>query len=126
MLVIDMDRFRDGFPPCRSVSLLPARIYQLAAGDTSALEPLLRLYFGNIAKARVMHFAINCTDDPATQADLEAKVPALYEHLYRENVQDSLDACAALDVPQLPDSSDALVTSRTWAPHAFPFADARP
>jgi pimeloyl-ACP methyl ester carboxylesterase len=91
--------------------LLPARIYQLAAGDTSALEPLLRLYFGNISRARVMHFAINCTDDPATQADLDAKVPALYEHLYRENVKDSLEACAALKVPQLPDSSDALVTS---------------
>ena len=57
--------------------LLPARVYQLAAGDTSALEPLLRLYFGNIAKARVMHFAINCTDDPATEADLTADVPAL-------------------------------------------------
>ena len=91
--------------------LLPARVYQLAEGDTSALEPLLRLYFGNIAKARVMHFAINCTDDPATEADLTADIPALYEHLYRDNVQDSLDACAALKVPQLPDSSDALVTS---------------
>ena len=91
--------------------LLPARIYQLAAGDTSALEPLLRLYFGNISRSRVMHFAINCTDDPATQADLEAKVPALYKRLYRDNVRDSLEACAALKVPQLPDSSDALVTS---------------
>ena len=91
--------------------LLPARIYQLAAGDTSALEPLLRLYFGNISRSRVMHFAINCTDDPATQADLKAKVPALYERLYRDNVRDSLEACAALKVPQLPDSSDALVTS---------------
>ena len=91
--------------------LLPARVYQLAEGDTSALEPLLRLYFGNIAKARVMHFAINCTDDPATEADLTADIPALYERLYRDNVQDSLDACAALKVPQLPDSSDALVTS---------------
>ncbi len=58
-----------------------------------------------------MHFAINCTDDPAARADLKAKVPALYERLYRDNVRDSLEACAALKVPQLPDRSDALVTS---------------
>ena len=91
--------------------VLPAQVYQLASGDTSVLEPLLRIFFGNISRARVMHYAINCTDDPATQADLDATVPALYETLYRTNVEDSIEACGALKLPQLPDTSDAVVTS---------------
>ena len=60
--------------------------------------------------ANVQHYAINCSDDPMTQADIAAAVDGvdpLYAGLVADQATRDADACDALGLTQLPDSTDA-------------------
>jgi hypothetical protein len=61
----------------------------------------------------VQHYAINCSDDPMTQADIAAAVDPvdpLYAGLVADQATRDADACDALGLTQLPDSTDTPLT----------------
>lgn len=89
---------------------LPSVVYRMSAGDLQyALAPLVagRLVAEN--NANVQHYAINCSDDPMTQADITAaadEVDPLYAGLVADQATRDADACDALGLAQLPDATD--------------------
>lgn len=92
---------------------VPAIAYQLSAGDYSALGVTIPNYFANSGIARVMHFAVACTDDPIASLDevnLEG-VPEMYTDLIVDDALGYATFCPLMDLPQLPATSDELVTS---------------
>ena len=91
---------------------VPAIVYQLSEGDYSALASTLPLYYANSGTARVMHMAIACSDDPIASLDeVNLDVPEMYKALILDDSESYATVCPMLGVPQLPDSSDALVES---------------
>jgi pimeloyl-ACP methyl ester carboxylesterase len=89
---------------------LPSLVYRMSAGDlqyTLAPSVAARLVPSN--SAEVQHYAINCSDDPMTQADITAAadgVDPLYAGLVVDQATRDADACDALGLTQLPDSTD--------------------
>ncbi|MEY8841388.1 alpha/beta hydrolase, partial [Cribrihabitans sp. XS_ASV171] len=102
---------------------LPATLAQLAAGGPEGLAQEL----GNEAVASIvggltedgselmllMHAAMICTDDPAMDVPgATAENETYYARTFaRSEAMQYVTLCSALDLPQLPDSSDALVKS---------------
>jgi amidase len=92
---------------------LPEYIKQLHDGNPAPLAATLPLVLADSDNARVMHYAINCTDDPTTSMDdLGLKdLPAVYARFVASDGQNYAGICPALALPQLPADSDALVKS---------------
>lgn len=93
---------------------LPSVVYRMSAGDLRyALAPLVAGLLEPENSANVQHYAINCSDDPMTQADIAAAVDAvdpLYAGLVADQATRDADACDALGLTQLADSTDAPLT----------------
>jgi pimeloyl-ACP methyl ester carboxylesterase len=109
---IAMEALSGGQNPT-TVKALPSIVYRMKDGDFQyALSGLLAGYLSSGENSRAMHFAINCSDDPVTDADATKDgVSAPYAPLLAREVQEGADACAILTVPQLPADSDAPLTS---------------
>lgn len=109
---IAMEALFGGINPA-TVKTLPSLVYRMKDGDFQyTLSGLLLGYLLPGENARAMHFAVNCADDPVTDADAtKAGVEAPYASLLAREVQEGADACAILGLPQLPDSSDQSLTS---------------
>jgi pimeloyl-ACP methyl ester carboxylesterase len=109
---IAMEALFGGINP-GTVKTLPSLVYRMKDGDFQyTLSGLLPGYLLPGENARAMHFAVNCSDDPVTDADAtKADVDAPYASLLAREVQEGADACAILGVPQLPASSDGPLTS---------------
>jgi pimeloyl-ACP methyl ester carboxylesterase len=109
---IAMEALFAGIKP-DTVKTLPSLVYRMKDGDLQyTLSGLLPGYLLPGDNARAMHFAVNCSDDPVTDADApKAGVDAPYASLLAREVQEGADACAILAVPQLPDTSDQPLTS---------------
>ena len=92
---------------------LPEYIKQLHDGNPAPLAATLPFVLQDSDNARVMHYAINCSDDPTTSMDdLGLKdTPAVYARFVASDGQDYANICPALALPQLPADSDALVKS---------------
>jgi amidase len=92
---------------------LPEYIKQLHDGNPAPLAATLPFVLADSDNARVMHYAINCTDDPTTSMDdLGLKdIPAVYARFVASDGQNYAGICPALALPQLPADSDALVKS---------------
>jgi hypothetical protein len=92
------------------VQKLPSVVYRMSAGDLQyALAPLVAGRLVPENNANVQHYAINCSDDPMTQADIAAAADAvdpLYAGLVSDQATRDADACDALGLTQLPDSTD--------------------
>jgi amidase len=90
---------------------VPAEIYALKDRDYATLVKLAPSPGGSTAK--LMHFTVNCADDPNTSMD-QFKLDTIPEP-YRDFVNDDgateVLACQVLKVPQLSDVSDELVKS---------------
>jgi pimeloyl-ACP methyl ester carboxylesterase len=93
---------------------LPYLVYELSAGELqAALAPLVAGRLVPEDNANVQHYAINCSDDPITQADIAtatAGVDPLYAGLVADQATRDADACDALGLAQLPDSTDTPLT----------------
>ena len=94
-------------------SLVPTLAYRMQEGDFSALSQVVPLTLNSRDSARVMHFAVACTDDPVNSLDdLHIEDFAeMYRYLALDDANGYITYCPLLNVTQLPDSSDALVTS---------------
>ena len=92
---------------------LPEYIKQLHDGSLAPMAATLSYVLADSDNARVMHYAINCTDDPTTSmVDLGLKdMPAVYARFVASDGQNYAGICPALALPQLPADSDALVKS---------------
>ncbi|MEI2756021.1 MAG: alpha/beta fold hydrolase [Chitinophagaceae bacterium] len=92
---------------------LPELVRQLHEGNMAPMRATLPLLLETSSFARVMHYAINCTDDPTTSLDDLALdgVAEVYARLVTDDGQSYANICPALDLPQLPADSDALVES---------------
>jgi amidase len=92
---------------------LPELVKQLHEGNMAPMRATLPLLLQTSSYARVMHYAINCTDDPTTSLDDLALdgVAEVYARLVTDDGQNYANICPALDLPQLPADSDALVES---------------
>jgi pimeloyl-ACP methyl ester carboxylesterase len=92
---------------------LPSIVYRMKDGDLQyTLAPLLAGVLLSGENSRAMHFAVNCSDDPVSEADaVNADVPAPYASVLAREVLEGVDACAIVDVPQAGDDSDAPLTS---------------
>ncbi len=90
---------------------LPELVKQLHEGNMAPMRATLPLLLQTSSYARVMHYAINCTDDPTTSLDDLALdgVAEVYARLATDDGQNYANICPALDLPQLPADSDALV-----------------
>jgi pimeloyl-ACP methyl ester carboxylesterase len=93
---------------------LPSVVYRMSSGDLQyALAPLVAGRLVPENNANVQHYAINCSDDPMTQADIAAAaegVDPLYAGLVVDQATRDADACDALGLAQLPDSTDTPLT----------------
>lgn len=89
---------------------LPSVVYRMSAGDLQyALAPLVAPRLEPEDAANIQHYTINCSDDPMTQADIAANtegVDPLYAGLVADQATRDADACDALGLTQLPDSTD--------------------
>ena len=96
---------------------VPRIAYQMSNGDFSPLNATLRLLFANSDTARVMHFAMACSDDPTVSLDeLNLKgVPEFYANLIVDDGATYTTNCPMFKLPQLPASSDELVVSKVPA-----------
>ncbi len=92
---------------------LPELVKQLYEGNMAPMRATLPILLQTSSFARVMHYAINCTDDPTTSLDDLALdgVAEVYARLVTDDGQSYANICPALDLPQLPADSDALVES---------------
>lgn len=93
--------------------LMPAIAYQLSQGDYASLGVTIPTYFVNAGTARVMHFAMVCSDDPVAslnEVNLDG-VPDLYADLIADDALGYATFCPLMNLPQLPSSSDTLVMS---------------
>ena len=92
---------------------VPSLVYRMKDGDFQyTLGALLPGYLLPSENSRAMHFAVNCSDDPVSEAiAVSADVPAPYAPLLAREVLEGADACAILDVPQLGAASDEPLTS---------------
>lgn len=90
---------------------VPATIYQLKANDPLTLAAFAPTPGSGIGK--LMHFAVNCSDDPNASIDEfhPGDLPATYADYVKDDGMQEVLACQTLHVPQLPDSSDAPVKS---------------
>jgi pimeloyl-ACP methyl ester carboxylesterase/heat shock protein HslJ len=94
-------------------SLVPTIAYQMRDGDISALSQVVPLTLNSRDNARVMHFAMACSDDPVESLDdlnLDGFAD-MYRDLTLDDVQQYITNCPLLNLTRLPDSSDELVTS---------------
>ncbi len=93
------------------IQALPSVVYRMSAGDLQyALAPLVGATLVPQDEANVQHYTINCSDDPMTQADIATAVDGidpLYAGLVADQATRDADACDALGLTQLPDSTDA-------------------
>jgi pimeloyl-ACP methyl ester carboxylesterase len=98
---------------------LPSVVYRMSAGDLQyTLAPLLPARLEPENMANIQHYAINCSDDPMTQADIAAAVDGadpLYAGLVADQATRDADACDALGLTQLPDSTDTPLTGEVPA-----------
>ena len=96
------------------IQKLPSVVYRMSAGDFQyALAPLVAGRLDPGDTANVQHYAINCSDDPMTQADIATAVDGadpLYAGLVADQATRDADACDALGLTPLPDSTDAPLT----------------
>ena len=83
---------------------LPELVKQLHEGNMAPMRATLPLLLQTSSFARVMHYAINCTDDPTTSLDDLALdgVAEVYARLVTDDGQSYANICPALDLPQLP------------------------
>ncbi|NTU83135.1 MAG: alpha/beta hydrolase, partial [Chloroflexales bacterium] len=92
---------------------LPAAIYALKGLDPAAVATYAPQPPGELATSDVMHFAVNCSDDPITSldgVDLQA-VPEVYREFVTDDLAKAAAGCAVVQVPQLPAASDELARS---------------
>ena len=93
---------------------LPSVVHRMNAGDLQyALAPLVAERLVPEDMANVQHYSINCSDDPMTQADIATAtegVDPLYAGLVTDQATRDADACDALGLTQLPDTTDAPLT----------------
>jgi pimeloyl-ACP methyl ester carboxylesterase len=93
---------------------LPSVVHRMSAGDFQyTLAPLLPARLEPEDSANIQHYAINCSDDPMTQADIATAVDGvdpLYAGLVADQATRDADACDALGLTQLPDSTDTPLT----------------
>jgi pimeloyl-ACP methyl ester carboxylesterase len=96
------------------IQQLPSVVYRMSAGDFQyTLAPLVAARLEPEDSANVQHYAINCSDDPMTQADIATAVDPvdpLYAGLVADQATRDADACDALGLTQLPDSTDTPLT----------------
>ena len=96
------------------IQQLPSVVYRMSAGDFKyTLAPLVAARLEPEDSANVQHYAINCSDDPMTQADIAVAVDGvdpLYAGLVADQATRDADACDALGLTQLPDSTDTPLT----------------
>jgi pimeloyl-ACP methyl ester carboxylesterase len=94
---------------------LPSAVYRMSAGDLQyVLAPLVASRLEPENSANIQHYAINCSDDPMTQVDIAAAVDGvdpLYAGLVADQATRDADACDALGLTQLPDSTDTPLAS---------------
>lgn len=93
--------------------MLPTLVYQMRDHDYSSLGQSLPLFLTPGRNARLMHFAIACSDDPVTSL-VEVKtenVAPMYRDLVIDDANLYIANCPLLKVAHMPDSSDQLVTS---------------
>jgi len=92
---------------------LPEYIKQLHEGNPSPLGLTLPYVLADSDNARVMHYAINCTDDPTTAIDDLGlnNMPEVYRRFVASDGENYVNICNALALPQLPADSDAPVQS---------------
>lgn len=92
------------------IQKLPSVVYRMSAGDLQyALAPLVAPRLEPEDAANIQHYTINCSDDPMTQADIATAtggVDPLYVGLVADQATRDADACEALGLTQLPDSTD--------------------
>lgn len=96
-----------------SPTALPKAIYDLKGLDPAVVATYAPQLPGVPATSVVMHFTVNCGDDPSTaleDVDLQA-VPELYREFVTDDLAKAVDGCAVVKVPQLPAASDALARS---------------
>ena len=93
--------------------ILPSQIYALKANDPLAIRAFAPSLPSPLnPSARIMHFAVNCADDPLTTDEPAMKdLAAMYERFARTDNRSEALACNVLKVPQLSDASDAAVKS---------------
>ena len=93
---------------------VPWLAYELRDGNFAPLTNNIAMLFeegGDVAK--VMHFAVVCSDDPIFSLDdvVTDGVPAMYQGVQVDDVLDYVTACPLLALPQLPDRYDELAES---------------
>ncbi len=94
-----------------SSATVPADIYHLKENDPAFLAEFIPTPGGHIAK--MMQFAVNCADDPnhaIEEFGFDAVAP-LYAGLAGDDAMQQVLACGVIQVPQLPDASDAPVVA---------------
>ncbi len=94
-----------------SSATVPADIYHLKENDPAFLAEFIPTPGGPIAK--MMQFAVNCADDPnhaIEEFGFDAVAP-LYAGFARDDAMQQVLACGVIQVPQLPDASDAPVVA---------------
>ena len=94
-----------------SSATVPADIYHLKENDPAFLAEFIPTPGGHIAK--MMQFAVNCADDPnhaIEEFGFDAAAP-LYAGFARDDAMQQVLACGVIQVPQLPDASDAPVVA---------------
>jgi len=93
--------------------MLPTLVYQMRDHDYSSLGQSLPLFLTPGRNARLMHFAIACSDDPVTSlAEVKTEnVAPMYRDLVIDDANLYIANCPVLKVAHMPDISDQLVTS---------------
>jgi pimeloyl-ACP methyl ester carboxylesterase len=89
---------------------LPRTLDLIDKGNTAPLASMVPAYLNDSA-ARLMHYAIACSDDPVQPPTDLAGVAAPYAGLENLEAQNYINSCAVLNVPHAPDSEDQPVTS---------------
>jgi hypothetical protein len=92
---------------------VPFLAYELRNGNYDQLAATLAVHFLNSGEARVMHFAIVCSDDPvASLAEVDVTgAPEMYKGVIYDDATSYATFCPRLKLPQLPASSDELPVS---------------
>ncbi|MCB9155420.1 MAG: alpha/beta fold hydrolase, partial [Caldilineae bacterium] len=93
---------------------VPHLIYALKDGDLAALKQMAPSDSPLSPHARMMNYAVNCSDDPNSSLDdfpLSSPVQAYNDYIRDDALRYVVIPCPTIDVPQLPDSSDAPIES---------------
>jgi hypothetical protein len=92
---------------------LPDMAYQIQANDLAALYGVVPGYLLPGGIARLMHFAVACSDDPVRALD-EVNIDGaldMYVALASDDAEGYINGCPIVDVPQMSDISDEPVAS---------------